>query len=146
MENYLSLVCPVRARHFWIDLVACTVQSPGLPLASSVGAVSSEAELSPPPTDPGGRRHHHRQGHRQDQSAGAGLLARARLRRHGAADALRAVSRGRAAEAEGGGAHGDAARDRRHQQPHAGLPRALLRSVPAAGLRCATLVSCVVVC
>lgn len=43
------------------------------------------------------------------------------------ADSVCAVSGGRAAEEEGGGAHCVPARDRRHQQPHAGLPCPFLR-------------------
>lgn len=73
------------------------------------------------------RRDHHREGERAHHASRALVRARARLQRDGRAGALRAVSRGRAAEAQGGGAHGLAARDRRDQLAHAGLPRALLR-------------------
>ena len=71
-------------------------------------------------------RDNDREGERPHNAARAVVRARARLQRDGRASALRAVSRGRAAEAQGGGAHGLAARDRRDQLALAGLPRALL--------------------
>lgn len=42
------------------------------------------------------------------------------------ADTVCTVPRGGAAEEEGGGPHSVSARDRRHQQPHAGLPGSVL--------------------
>lgn len=57
---------------------------------------------------------------RQGHEARPLVRAVPRLRRDGPRDALRAVPRGRAAEAQGGRARRHAARDRRHQLAHAG--------------------------
>lgn len=51
-------------------------------------------------------------------------------------DKICAVPRRRAAEAEGSGAHSVAARDRCHQQPHPGLPRAFFGYAPRLPPNC----------
>jgi len=64
------------------------------------------------------------------------------------ADEVCSVSGGGATEEEGGGAHSDTARDRRHQQSHTGLPRPLLRSEPITchGTKSESYLGCVLHC
>lgn len=73
------------------------------------------------------RRDNNRQSNREDQPSGSLVYTCPGLRRDRFADPVRAVSRGRAAETQGGGAHREPARDRRDQQSDARIPRSIFR-------------------
>ena len=69
----------------------------------------------------GRRRDHYWQSHGEDHEAWSKFHPSPRLRRHGGQHQVRPVSRGGAAEEEGGGPHRDSPRDWCHQQQDSGL-------------------------